>query len=76
MDKAGITISASHNQMMMMTMAASAADSSSQLNTLGQQQQSRLKVEPDDNDTIAATCQLIAQKGFEPLENVIAMDKW
>ena len=76
MDKAGITVSASHNQMMMMTTmaAASTSEATHGLNASGQLQQ--ILPLPDDNDTIAATCQLIVQKGFQPLENVIDMEKW
>jgi hypothetical protein len=82
MDKAGVTVSAAHKQMLALSASASASPSSSQQqlnlynNAGGASSVPANILPPDENDSIAAVCQLISSKGFEPLHDVLSMDKW
>ena len=73
MDKAGITVSAAHRQMMATT-SANAAASSGMLNFSGND--ASVHVKADEDDSIAAACQLISSKGFQPLKDVMSMKTW
>lgn len=81
MDKAGITVSAAHNQMLATAASATAAPagvislwdmcSGGAGKKSNEQQQHQ-----DENDVIAAKCETIAKSGFQPLKDVLSMEMW
>lgn len=81
MDKACITVTAAHNQMLALSAARAAAPSvdSSGGNIVwdlsGSNSNNQLP-QQDERDAIAATCQAISQNGFKPLDNVLSMNIW
>jgi hypothetical protein len=70
MDKAGITVFASHCQMI--TSGAMFGDSHNGVAAAG----SSLMKNEDKDAEMAGKCQMISQKGFEPIQNVFSLRRW
>lgn len=71
MDKAGITAAAAHNQMMT---ASSMHQQQQQPGVMGNAGNA---ASPADADAaIAFKCQMLAQKGFQPIENIFSLKQW
>lgn len=73
MDKACITVAAAHRQMLE---ATSSAMNVGGLSMLGGNEESERIKKMDRDAAIAEKCQMIATRGFQPLENVLAMREW
>lgn len=74
MDKAGITVSAAHSQMIASTISAPTANGIfSGIWGSGASGSSSV-VETDRYAAIANKCQVLADKGFEPIANVFSID--
>ena len=70
MDKAGITVSAAHTQMTTAACVAAAGG------WFGVGNGSKKAQDNDADALIASKCQMLAQKGFEPIQNVFSLNEW
>lgn len=77
MDKAGITVAAAHRQMLSTASGASSMMGGlSMIGDDGRASSFGSRTAVDREAAVAQRCQLIAARGFEPLENVMGMKEW
>ena len=72
MDKAGITVSAAHNQMITSASMFQQQEGVSAAAAVAM----GAAANKDADAAIAFKCQMLAQKGFQPIENVFSLKQW